>query len=146
VNEVEVKKAQCIELKGRLHEASKRVADAEHLASAGAGLGSRRVDDGEAGEDSEVAQLRRELRRAKRSIRDADDIKRRLQTLEQENVDLKAELDSLDPAFFEEVEDLKYQHRETQQLAGHYEEMLQLLSERYGFPFNPEGVRRSLTA
>jgi chromosome segregation ATPase len=54
VNEVEVKKAQCIELKGRLHEASKRVADAEHLASAGAGLGSRRVEDGEAGEDSEV--------------------------------------------------------------------------------------------
>jgi chromosome segregation ATPase len=54
VNEVEVKKAQCIELKGRLHEASKRVADAEQLASAGAGSGSRRVEDGDAGEDSEV--------------------------------------------------------------------------------------------
>ena len=39
---------------------------------------------------AQVAQLRRELRRAKRSIRDADDVKRRLQTLEQENVDLKA--------------------------------------------------------
>ncbi len=37
----------------------------------------------------QVAQLRRELRRAKRSIRDADDIKRRLQTLEQENADLR---------------------------------------------------------
>jgi hypothetical protein len=85
---------------------------------------------------AQVAQLRRELRRAKRSIRDADDIKRRLQTLEQENADLRtgelsqvllwrryvalllararihsrpgpAELDSFDPAFFEEIEDLK---------------------------------------
>ena len=38
---------------------------------------------------AQVAQLRRELRRAKRSIRDTDDIKRRLQTLEQENADLR---------------------------------------------------------
>ena len=37
----------------------------------------------------QVAQLRRELRRAKRSIRDTDDIKRRLQTLEQETADLR---------------------------------------------------------
>jgi hypothetical protein len=74
-----------------------------------------------------------------------------------------AELDSFDPAFFEEIEDLKcaplpsilllssfsvffshssprlfpnhrcrYQHRETQQQAAHYEEMLRHLSERYG--------------
>ena len=54
VNEVEVKKAQCIELKGRLHEASKRVADAEQLATAGGGLGARRFEDGEVVEDSEV--------------------------------------------------------------------------------------------
>jgi chromosome segregation ATPase len=54
VNEVEVKKAQCIELKGRLHEASKRVADAEQLASAGSSLGARRADDGEVPEDSEA--------------------------------------------------------------------------------------------
>jgi hypothetical protein len=210
VNEVDVKKAQCIELKGRLHEASKRVAEAEQMASAGGGGGARRIEEGESGEDSEVncarfhyrlvdltfwaqvAQLRRELRRAKRSIRDTDDIKRRLQTLEQENADLRtgklpqvlpclpcivlilrscayfslsgsAELDSFDPAFFEEIEDLKcacqpplspfnarfccvmqplprslpnqrrrYQHRETQQQAAHYEEMLRHLSERYG--------------
>ena len=67
-----------------------------------------------------------------------------------------AELDSFDPAFFEEIEDLKcalsccfsyfgfpsslflfnrrcrYQHREMQQQAAHYEEMLRHLSERYG--------------
>ena len=54
MNEVEVKKAQCIELKGRLHEASKRVADAEQLASAGSSLGARRADDGEVPEDSEA--------------------------------------------------------------------------------------------
>ena len=48
-------------------------------------LWKRRIDV-----SAQVAQLRRELRRAKRSIRDADDVKRRLQTLEQENVDLKA--------------------------------------------------------
>jgi hypothetical protein len=54
VNEVEVKTAQCIELKGRLHEASKRVSDAEQLASAAGGLGARRVEDGEVSEDSEV--------------------------------------------------------------------------------------------
>ena len=54
VNEVEVKKAQCIELKGRLHEASKRVADAEQLATAGGGLGARRFENGEVAEDSEV--------------------------------------------------------------------------------------------
>jgi predicted nucleic acid-binding Zn-ribbon protein len=57
VNEVEVKKAQCIELKGRLHEASKRVADAEQLANAGGGPGARRVEDGETSEDSEVCCL-----------------------------------------------------------------------------------------
>jgi peptidoglycan hydrolase CwlO-like protein len=55
VNEAEVKKAQCIELKGRLHEASKRVADAELATNAGGG--ARRVEDGDAAEDSEVCRL-----------------------------------------------------------------------------------------
>jgi chromosome segregation ATPase len=59
VNEVDVKKAQCIELKGRLHEASKRVADAEQMANAGSGVSARRVEDGESGEDSEVLCVQR---------------------------------------------------------------------------------------
>jgi len=61
--------------------------------------------------------------------------------LEQENRDLRAELASFDPAFWDEIEDLKYREHESKNLCRKYERMLREASETYGFPFT--GVRRS---
>ena len=46
---------------------------------------------------------------------------------------LKEELDSFDPAFFEEVEDLKYNYHETVKKNVQYEQLLQSLSRQHGF-------------
>lgn len=46
---------------------------------------------------------------------------------------LKAELDSFDPQFFEEIEDLKYNYQLAVQKNVEYEEQLQHLSQQYGF-------------
>jgi len=55
--------------------------------------------------------------------------------LEQENRDLRAELSSFDPAFWEEIEDLKYREDEAKRLCRKYEKMLNELSREYKFPF-----------
>merc|ERR1711924_155645 len=55
--------------------------------------------------------------------------------LEEENKDLRAELSSFDPAFWEEIEDLKYREHESKQNCRKYERMLTELSRQYGFPF-----------
>ena len=59
----------------------------------------------------------------------------KLQKIEAENRDLRAELSSFDPAFWEEIEDLKYREHESKQLCRKYEKMLHELSRQYGFPF-----------
>merc|ERR1711959_875491 len=62
--------------------------------------------------------------------------------LEQENRDLRAELSSFDPAFWEEIEDLKFREHESKRAnqryekkISEYEQMLTDLSRQYGFPF-----------
>ena len=52
-----------------------------------------------------------------------------------ENRDLRAELSSFDPAFWDEIEDLKYREHASKQLCRKYEKMLNELSKEYGFPF-----------
>ena len=46
---------------------------------------------------------------------------------------LKAELDSFDPQFFEEIEDLKYNYQVSVQKNIEYEEQLKQYSIQYGF-------------
>merc|ERR1711924_290852 len=58
-----------------------------------------------------------------------------MRRLEEENKDLRAELSSFDPAFWEEIEDLKYREHESKQNCRKYERMLTELSRQYGFPF-----------
>jgi chromosome segregation ATPase len=57
--------------------------------------------------------------------------------LQQENQELKTELSAFDPAFWDEIEDLKLNYREAIEAKGRYEQMLEHLSQRYGFPFQP---------
>merc|ERR1712070_362759 len=59
----------------------------------------------------------------------------RMRELAAENRDLRNELSSFDPAFWEEIEDLKYREHESKQLCKRYEKMLGELSAQYGFPF-----------
>ena len=49
------------------------------------------------------------------------------------SVQLKAELDSFDPQFFEEIEDLKYNYQVSVQKNIEYEEQLKQYSIQYGF-------------
>jgi hypothetical protein len=41
-------------------------------------------------------------------------------------------------AFFDEIEDLKYNHNEMVKLVDRYETLLQHLSSKYGFEFTPQ--------
>jgi len=56
-----------------------------------------------------------------------------------ENEELKGELNCFDPAFFDEIEDLKYNHNEMSKLVDRYETLLQHLSQKYTFDFTPQG-------
>jgi chromosome segregation ATPase len=63
----------------------------------------------------EVAEL--QLQRSQRAS-EASMLRAELATLQQENAGLREELGSFDPAFFEEVEDLKHAHHKLQQTAA----------------------------
>uniref|UniRef100_A0A7S0I2Y2 C2 domain-containing protein n=1 Tax=Hanusia phi TaxID=3032 RepID=A0A7S0I2Y2_9CRYP len=72
---------------------------------------------------------------------DQEEIKKlrdKIRDLETENQDLKGELNCFDPAFFDEIEDLKYNHNEMTKLVDRYEALLMQLSSRYGFEFTPQ--------
>ena len=46
---------------------------------------------------------------------------------------LRTELDAFDPAFFEEIEDLKFNSHEAVQKVALYEERMTQLSQEFGF-------------
>ena len=48
------------------------------------------------------------------------------------NLQLKKELDAFDPAFFEEIEDLKYNYQEAVKKNIQYEEKLTALAKQFG--------------
>lgn len=50
---------------------------------------------------------------------------------------MRKELDSFDPSFFEELEDLKYNYQEAVKKNVQYEEQLNSLAKQYGFPLTP---------
>lgn len=56
----------------------------------------------------------------------------RLAEVEGENEDLRAELNAFDPAFFEELEDLKHSHHVLQQRVGEYSAIITELSHKLG--------------
>lgn len=47
-------------------------------------------------------------------------------------IQLKKDLESFDPQFFEEIEDLKYKYQESLMKNAQYEEHIQLLTSQYG--------------
>ncbi|KAJ1484060.1 hypothetical protein T484DRAFT_1894999 [Baffinella frigidus] len=71
---------------------------------------------------------------------EAGDMARRLRELQEENDELKAELNSFDPAFWDDIEDLKYNHNEMVKLVDRYEALLSHLSSKYGFEFTPQSA------
>ena len=59
--------------------------------------------------------------------------------LEAENRDLKNELNAFDPAFFEEIEDMKHEHHQLSLQVRQYEDMLRELTAALGRPL-PAGM------
>ena len=57
--------------------------------------------------------------------------------LEQENADLRAELDALSPSFFQEVAELKRSHEQQAEMLSRYEAQLQELAAEQGREFTP---------
>ncbi len=65
--------------------------------------------------EKEVAELRQALAAAQRGGGGGDNskaLREQLAELEAENRDLKNELNAFDPAFFEEIEDMKHEHHQ----------------------------------
>ncbi|TPX68705.1 hypothetical protein SpCBS45565_g02947 [Spizellomyces sp. 'palustris'] len=62
----------------------------------------------------------------------------RLNQVERENAELKDELAAFDPAFFEELEDLKWNYRESVRVNLQYEDIIRDLCEKTGV--NPHAV------
>ena len=60
-----------------------------------------------------------------------------LRRLAAENADLRAELDALDPAFFDEVMDMKRAYHEQAGVLEKYEELLRRYAAQLGVPFTP---------
>jgi len=55
--------------------------------------------------------------------------------LEEENVDLRAELGALDPSFFDEIEALKLKAHRQGEVLGRYESLLRQYADALGLPF-----------
>lgn len=53
-------------------------------------------------------------------------------TIEAENADMREELSAFDPAFFDEIEDLKYDHHQLQIQCSEYENIVRELSGQLG--------------
>ena len=52
--------------------------------------------------------------------------------IESENADMREELSAFDPAFFDEIEDLKYDHHQLQLQCTEYESIVRELSGQLG--------------
>lgn len=59
-------------------------------------------------------------------------LKELLDELEAENADLKTELNAFDPAFFEEIEDLKHEHHQLSIKCNTQETVIRDLSRQLG--------------
>ncbi|KAL0024417.1 hypothetical protein WJX77_000946 [Trebouxia sp. C0004] len=59
-------------------------------------------------------------------------LRERLALIETENADMREELSAFDPAFFDEIEDLKYDHHQLQLQCTEYESIVRELSAQLG--------------
>ena len=57
-------------------------------------------------------------------------------TIDAENADMREELSAFDPAFFDEIEDLKYDHQQLQIQCSQYENIVRELSGQLGIDSN----------
>ena len=62
-------------------------------------------------------------------------LKSRCEKLTSENEALKRELNSFEPEFFEELEDMKYELKRSKELNLEYEKAIRVLCEKYKLPF-----------
>ena len=65
-----------------------------------------------------------------------------IKRLQNENADLRAELDALDPAFFDEVMEMKRAYHEQAEVLGTYEDLLRRYSSQLGVEFTPATTTR----
>ena len=65
-----------------------------------------------------------------------------IRRLQNENGDLRAELDALDPAFFDEVMEMKRAYHEQAEVLGTYEDLLRRYSSQLGVEFTPATTTR----
>ena len=82
---------------------------------------------GDGGGDDAAKELRARITAAEVEIR----------RLQNENGDLRAELDALDPAFFDEVMEMKKAYHEQAEVLGTYEDLLRRYSSQLGVEFTP---------
>ena len=90
----------------------------------------------EAGRSSEAAHARHA---AAQRVAAAEEEAQRLRG---ENADLRAELDALDPAFFDEVMDMKRAYHEQTAVLEEYEGLLRRYAAQLNVPFAPRGGAR----
>ena len=60
-----------------------------------------------------------------------------IKRLQNENADLRAELDALDPAFFDEVMEMKRHYHAQAKVLEKYEDLLGRYAAQLGVPFEP---------
>ncbi|KAJ3022309.1 hypothetical protein HKX48_006496 [Thoreauomyces humboldtii] len=80
----------------------------------------------------QLAAAESALRQVPKPVEDAADLRRQLQDAEALTSELKEELAAFDPAFFEELEDLKWNHNESVRLNVQYEDVIRTLSRQLG--------------
>mmetsp|Transcript_29931 Transcript_29931/g.70396 ORF Transcript_29931/g.70396 Transcript_29931/m.70396 type:complete len:299 (+) Transcript_29931:137-1033(+) len=156
--ELEDKRAECLDYRGRLHAMERDLSDARQQMSRAKSRDpldpleeelrrARRKNKTLSVENetlrAECDALRRSARSSSSSPRrdDSHALRKQVDQLRRENADLRQELDAFDPGFFEEVEDLKYTHREMVDLNNRYETLLREKAEQHGFEFEPERIR-----
>ena len=138
---------KCVDLERRLAARSRATSDDAAAASvlaqaqaeaAEAALRLAETRDALAASQSALEAARADAARA-RDLRGADsDIETLAERLRQENADLRLELDALDPAFFDEVMEMKRAYAEQTEIVARYEAKLRRFAAQLGESFEPE--------
>jgi centrosomal protein CEP290 len=140
---------KCVDLERRLAARSRATSDDAAAASvlmsqaqaeaADAALRLAETRDALAASEGALEAARADAARA-RALGGGASETRSLERLRLENADLRAELDALDPAFFDEVMAMKRAYAEQTEMVARYEAKLRRFAERLGESFEAEGV------
>ena len=121
------------EMKRRLEEEKARAVAAESASSAGktgAGAGGWKSGVVSRMYEQKLKELEESLAKKDESMRG----------VEMENEQLKKELSNFDPSFFEEIEDLKYNYKQSVERNVQLEEILAKLVTKYNIPLDLSAV------